>query len=71
MPITAVATGTRTAHDRVLHGWYMYDWANSAFAVTILSALFGPYLAKVVVPAGGGGLFVAHPCGFGAFIDHA
>lgn len=34
-------------------GWYMYDWANSAFAVTILAALFGPYLDKVVVPAGG------------------
>jgi len=31
----------------------MYDWANSAFAVTILAALFGPYLDKVVVPAGG------------------
>jgi MFS transporter, UMF1 family len=34
-------------------GWYMYDWANSAFAVTILAALFGPYLDRVVVPAGG------------------
>lgn len=34
-------------------GWYMYDWANSAFSVTILAALFGPYLDKVVVPAGG------------------
>jgi len=31
----------------------MYDWANSAFAVTILAALFGPYLSKVVVPEGG------------------
>jgi MFS transporter, UMF1 family len=34
-------------------GWYAYDWANSAFAVTILAALFGPYLDKVVVPAAG------------------
>lgn len=34
-------------------GWYMYDWANSAFAVTILAALFGPYLDKVVMPPGG------------------
>ena len=34
-------------------GWYVYDWANSAFAMTILAALFGPYLDKVVVPADG------------------
>lgn len=39
--------------QRVLFGWYMYDWANSAFALTILAALFGPYLDKVVVPASG------------------
>ncbi|MDT8323551.1 MAG: MFS transporter [Bacteroidota bacterium] len=53
MTATAAATRIRTAHDRVLHGWYMYDWANSAFAVTILAALFGPYLDKVVVPDAG------------------
>ena len=53
MNTTAAAAVRRTAHDRVLHGWYMYDWANSAFAVTILAALFGPYLDKVVVPEGG------------------
>jgi UMF1 family MFS transporter len=53
MSVNAAAVRTRTAHDRVLHGWYMYDWANSAFAVTILSALFGPYLDKVVVPSAG------------------
>ncbi|MCB2203875.1 MFS transporter [bacterium] len=53
MSVSAAVLRTRTAHDRVLHGWYMYDWANSAFAVTILAALFGPYLDKVVVPAGG------------------
>ena len=52
--LTTVALApTRPAHDRVLHGWYMYDWANSAFAVTILAALYGPYLDKVVVPTGG------------------
>jgi MFS transporter, UMF1 family len=40
-------------NKRVLKGWYMYDWANSAFAVTILAALFGPYLDQAVVPEGG------------------
>ncbi len=53
MRVTAAAVEARRTHDRVLHGWYMYDWANSAFAVTILSALFGPYLDKVVVPEAG------------------
>lgn len=53
MSVTAATIASRRAHDRVLHGWYMYDWANSAFAITILSALFGPYLDKVVVPATG------------------
>ncbi|MBE0644048.1 MAG: MFS transporter [Bacteroidetes bacterium] len=53
MTVSAAALQSRRAHDRVLHGWYMYDWANSAFAVTILSALFGPYLSRVVVPEAG------------------
>lgn len=53
MTVSAAALQLRRAHDRVLHGWYMYDWANSAFAVTILAALFGPYLDRVVVPEAG------------------
>jgi MFS transporter, UMF1 family len=53
MSVTVAAMMSRRVHDRVLHGWYMYDWANSAFAVTILAALFGPYLDKVVVPEAG------------------
>ncbi|MFZ1729881.1 MAG: MFS transporter [Bacteroidota bacterium] len=53
MTVTAAALQLRRAHDRMLHGWYMYDWANSAFAVTILAALFGPYLDRVVVPEAG------------------
>lgn len=50
---STTAVSVTSARRRVLHGWYMYDWANSAFAVTILAALFGPYLASVVVPEGG------------------
>jgi UMF1 family MFS transporter len=30
----------------------MYDWANSAYAVTVLSGLLGPYLVSVVAPDG-------------------
>jgi len=38
---------------RARRGWVIYDWANSAFATVILSALFPVYFASLV-PAGGG-----------------
>lgn len=28
-------------------GWYLYDWANSAFPTTVVTALLGPYLTDV------------------------
>ncbi|MDH7514549.1 MAG: MFS transporter [Bacteroidota bacterium] len=46
-------TASQQRRRRTLFGWYMYDWANSAFATTVLAALFGPYLDTVVVPKGG------------------
>ena len=36
---------------REIFGWAMYDFANSAFATTILAVIFNQYFAKVV--AGG------------------
>jgi UMF1 family MFS transporter len=30
--------------SRTLFGWYMYDWANSAYSTTVLAGLLGPYL---------------------------
>lgn len=53
MTVTTAALVARDKLRRIRYGWYMYDWANSAFAITILAALFGPYFDKVVVPAGG------------------
>ena len=48
---------------RVLFGWAMYDWANSAYSTTIAVAILPMYFAGVVVPAGGyrigGTLFAA------------
>ena len=29
---------------REIRGWVMYDWANSAFSTTVVTALLGPYL---------------------------
>ncbi|MGB5986028.1 MAG: MFS transporter [Desulfobacterales bacterium] len=48
---------------RTLFGWCMYDWANSAFATTVLAALLPAYFAgEVVGPQGvmiGGTLYSA------------
>ena len=37
---------------KTIFGWAMYDWANSAFAVT-LGAIIAPFFAEVIVPEGG------------------
>ncbi|UCC53814.1 MAG: MFS transporter, partial [Anaerolineaceae bacterium] len=29
---------------REIFGWTMYDWANSAFSTTVVTALLGPYI---------------------------
>jgi MFS transporter, UMF1 family len=42
---------------RQIFGWAMYDWANSAFATTILTAVFPMYFGSVVVPEGGMSIF--------------
>ncbi|MCK4657937.1 MAG: MFS transporter [Phycisphaerae bacterium] len=38
-------------------GWCMYDWANSAYATTVLAGLLPVYFAEVVV--GRGGVWIA------------
>ncbi len=38
-------------------GWYLYDWANSAFATTVVTLFLGPYLTSLAkAGAGGDGL---------------
>jgi MFS transporter, UMF1 family len=36
---------------REIFGWTMYDWANSAFATTVVSVFFGPYLSALAKTA--------------------
>jgi UMF1 family MFS transporter len=43
--------------DRRVWGWAMYDFANSAFATTILAVVFNVYFARRVVPPEGVLLF--------------
>ena len=37
---------------RVITAWCMYDWANSPFATTLMSALFPPFFRSLVINAG-------------------
>jgi len=43
-------------------GWYFYDWANSAFATTVVAVFLGPYLTTVAKAAADAGGFV-YPLG--------
>lgn len=38
---------------RERRGWYFYDWANSAYATTVVAVFYGPYLTAVARQAAG------------------
>ncbi|MEV6346769.1 MFS transporter [Actinoplanes sp. NPDC051851] len=49
-------TGTPTpvpAGKRERTGWYLYDWANSAFSTTVITVFLGPFLTSVTEQAAG------------------
>jgi len=37
---------------KTINAWCMYDWANSAFATTIMAAIFPPFYRSLVTEAG-------------------
>jgi UMF1 family MFS transporter len=39
--------------QREIFGWGMYDWANSAFSVVVVTTLLGPYLTALAENNGG------------------
>lgn len=47
---------------REQRGWYLYDWANSAFATTVVALFLGPYLTALAKAAADSAGFV-HPLG--------
>jgi UMF1 family MFS transporter len=47
---------------REQRGWYMYDWANSTFASTVVTLFLGPYLTALAKTAAGASGRV-HPLG--------
>ncbi len=40
-----------TYSTREQRGWYVYDWANSAFYTTVVAVLLGPYLTEIAKSA--------------------
>lgn len=40
------------AHRRAARAWCLYDWANSAFATTVMAALFPPFFRELAMAAG-------------------
>jgi MFS transporter, UMF1 family len=48
---------------RQQRGWYVYDWANSAYATTVVAVFLGPYLTAVAREAAcGAPVTEAAPC---------
>ena len=49
---TSPPQATERDYRRVVNAWAMYDWANSAFAVIILTAVYPVYFRALVTNAG-------------------
>ena len=47
-------SNTDRAYNKIVNAWCMYDWANSAFATTIMAAMFPPFYRSMVTAAGRG-----------------
>lgn len=54
------ATITNDRREQI--GWYLYDWANSAFSTTVVTVFLGPYLTEVTRAAADANGFV-YPLG--------
>ncbi|MEO3780100.1 MFS transporter [Micromonospora sp. B11E3] len=49
----AVDTPPPASTARERRGWYLYDWANSAFQTTVITVFLGPFLTTVTELAAG------------------
>jgi UMF1 family MFS transporter len=49
--VTTPGYGESTKRERT--GWYLYDWANSAFSATVVAVFIGPYLSAIAKGATG------------------
>jgi UMF1 family MFS transporter len=51
--VSSPAAASRQERTREQRGWYVYDFANSAFASTVLTLFLGPYLTALARAAAG------------------
>jgi MFS transporter, UMF1 family len=54
-PRTAACSGRPAdpaGDPRAIRAWCLYDWANSAFATTVMAAIFPPFYRALVLKAG-------------------
>jgi len=49
--VPATVADDRT-YRKIINSWCMYDWANSAFATTIMAAMFPPFYRSLATSAG-------------------
>jgi UMF1 family MFS transporter len=49
--VSATTADNRT-YRKIISSWRMYDWANSAFATTIMAAMFPPFYRSLATGAG-------------------
>jgi UMF1 family MFS transporter len=49
--VPAAIADDRT-YRKIINSWCMYDWANSAFATTIMAAMFPPFYRSLATGAG-------------------
>jgi len=54
-----------TKKERI--GWYMYDWANSAFSTTVITVFMGPFLTSIASSASINGYI--YPFGIKIYAD--
>jgi UMF1 family MFS transporter len=52
-PVDDAMPGATPDRRREQRGWYVYDWANSAFSTTVVTTFLGPYLTTVTEDAAG------------------
>jgi UMF1 family MFS transporter len=48
----ALSSPAEKAYRKIINSWAMYDWANSAFATTIMAAMFPPFYRSLATTAG-------------------
>src|SRR4051794_34240409 len=53
MAATDIAPTAPVSTRRERTGWYLYDWANSAFQTTVITVFLGPFLTTVTKQAAG------------------